>query len=662
MRKIASLLLVFLAVIIVLVSCSSRNSVNNDDDGTFNGMKIPSTFTFSTTTEVLVEIEAFLPNGQPAKGVRYDLYEGSPLEDGRRLASYFLDANGRISTTLNLPSRLREVNIYTEFKGLDPLAEVTISNNRIQYQYKPISQATAKLNSSEASLQSVGEYLTLGNWHPNSGRPDYLETPDNISLEFLQRINDLLPERKNIPADPDLAYLLDENVSRKLYLQEDSDVWITFIGSGAGWRNVMGYYYYTADNIPQTPADIENKTIIFPHSHTNLGALIVGDKVKLRGQREDGGFLAGTYIGWFVIADGFVRNEGITSGRWTLYSDKDLNTFIPEAHLREHMIPIFDVEENKLVLAWEDWRRNHNHSDQDFNDILFYTTWNPITSVDTAMYPKLGTVNNDPVFVNNYFPAENTFGTLAFEDLWPSYGDYDMNDLVVDYQIRELTSQFNTISEIEFTLAIRATGAIYKNGMGFELSVPANRVANVSGNRLTTNTITTTGSGVEVGHQNAVIIVFDDANYNLPEFSNVYAGANHADEDTIRVRVQFAVPVSKLELGNAPYNPFIILNQERSREVHLPGMRPTALANRALFGLHDDDTRPDINRFYQSKNNLNWAIHIPQSIPHPRENVDMTDAYLRFRDWAESNGELYPDWYLDKPGYRNRSLLYIIER
>jgi hypothetical protein len=25
------------------------------------------------------------------------------------------------------------------------------------------------------------------------------------------------------------------------------------------------------------------------------------------------------------------------------------------------------------------------------------------------------------------------YGTLAYEDLWPSKGDYDFNDLVVDY-------------------------------------------------------------------------------------------------------------------------------------------------------------------------------------------------------------------------------------
>ncbi len=30
-------------------------------------------------------------------------------------------------------------------------------------------------------------------------------------------------------------------------------------------------------------------------------------------------------------------------------------------------------------------------------------------------------------------PSEQFTGTLAYEDLWPGKGDYDFNDLVVDY-------------------------------------------------------------------------------------------------------------------------------------------------------------------------------------------------------------------------------------
>lgn len=34
---------------------------------------------------------------------------------------------------------------------------------------------------------------------------------------------------------------------------------------------------------------------------------------------------------------------------------------------------------------------------------------------------------------NSFYPNEVDFATYAFEDLWPAYGDYDFNDLVVNF-------------------------------------------------------------------------------------------------------------------------------------------------------------------------------------------------------------------------------------
>jgi LruC domain-containing protein len=35
-----------------------------------------------------------------------------------------------------------------------------------------------------------------------------------------------------------------------------------------------------------------------------------------------------------------------------------------------------------------------------------------------------------------HFNSLASYGTLAFEDLWPSTGDYDFNDQVVDYDLK----------------------------------------------------------------------------------------------------------------------------------------------------------------------------------------------------------------------------------
>lgn len=621
-------------------------------------MQVPEGFSFSTTNETSFSISAKLPDGSPVSGARYDIYEGDPFEeDSRRLGSYFLDENGELDIELELPAHLTEVYIGSYSLGAGHFMPFDITSGHADYHFDPAQDITYGEKAPALNLKN-GDWNTLGDWSPVNGRPEYLTVPDDVNLDFLQRIMALLPESQNVPNTN--SELIDNSIPRDLFVEEDAQVWVTFLGSGAGWRNSLGYYYYEEGNKPETPEDITNKTMIFPYSHTREGALYPGAKVQLQGPIEQGAFPAGTKIGWFLIANGWNPNSGtVGSGNWTLYADADLNTEISDPDLRQHTVMVFDAQEEKLVMGWEDWKRDQPRSDQDFNDVLFYTSWNPLESVDVTEYPQLGDPDEAPREIVNVSPGENTFGTLAFEDLWPSYGDYDMNDLVVDYQAKETANANNNIRELELTLVIRATGASFTNGLGFALNTPASNVASVSGNRLSTGTISTNSNGTEAGQDNAVIIAFDDANENFTNFGNVFNPANHTPEDTLVVNVTFNTPVPKQTLGMAPYNPFIILDQNRGREVHLSGMEPTSLVNTGLFGTADDDTRPAENRFYKSNAGLNWGIHIPRSIPYPREGVDMTEAFLQFRSWAESGGAVSTDWYLDESGHRDISNLYI---
>lgn len=58
---------------------------------------------------------------------------------------------------------------------------------------------------------------------------------------------------------------------------------------------------------------------------------------------------------------------------------------------------------------------------------------------------------------NNWFPALG-LGTLLFEDLWPNIGDYDLNDLVVDYRFNTVTDALAEVVEIKYTFIVRAVG------------------------------------------------------------------------------------------------------------------------------------------------------------------------------------------------------------
>jgi LruC domain-containing protein len=122
--------------------------------------------------------------------------------------------------------------------------------------------------------------------------------------------------------------------------------------------------------------------------------------------------------------------------------------------------------------------------------------------------------------------------------------------------------------------------------------------------------------------------------------------------------ITFKQPVSRSELGTAPYNPFIFVNRERGREVHLPGGVPTDLAKTGLFGTGDDDTNLASGKTYLTKNNLPWCINIPESFNYPVEKVPINQAYLNFNKWVESGGAQFTDWYKSKSGNRADSKIY----
>ncbi len=113
---------------------------------------------------------------------------------------------------------------------------------------------------------------------------------------------------------------------------------------------------------------------------------------------------------------------------------------------------------------------------------------------------------------NNFYPASN-YGSLAFEDLWPGKGDYDFNDLVLDYRFTLVTNASNKISDIKADFVIKAIGAGFSNGFGFQLpnSNIQNDFLNISGYNLQENYITLNENGTESGQDKITVIVFDNS-------------------------------------------------------------------------------------------------------------------------------------------------------
>ncbi|MEI6820607.1 MAG: LruC domain-containing protein [Bacteroidota bacterium] len=270
---------------------------------------------------------------------------------------------------------------------------------------------------------------------------------------------------------------------------------------------------------------------------------------------------------------------------------------------------------------------------------------------------------------NSFFPIQGKTGTLAFEDLWPAKGDYDFNDLVIDYNFNQILNAQQNVTEIDARFIVKATGAGFENGFGFQLNVDPLIVESVTGIKLTDNYIYVSANGLEVNQNKAVIIVFDNAfkhfrniTGNNPPYMagyNTSVGGMYGTPDTLYVVVKFSKAISQTILGNPPYNSFIITNKRRGYEVHLPDMPPTDLANLSLLGTKDDNSDIGSNRYYKSSNNLPWAINLSQSFSYPIEKAALPKAYLLFPVWAQSNGTIYTDWFSNTSStYRDINFIY----
>ena len=292
-----------------------------------------------------------------------------------------------------------------------------------------------------------------------------------------------------------------------------------------------------------------------------------------------------------------------------------------------------------------------------------------------------GVVDVDDMFPNDpnkayatSYPASG-FGSLLFEDLWPAVGDYDFNDLVIDYNYTVVANADNNAVEATFKFVTRAIGGALHNGFAFQINgLDPAKISSITGTKTTGITWTTINpNGTEVGNtSNANIPVFKDAYDLLPTtggywFVNVDPNAPDVGTDTTTVVITFinngVVPEAGTAaasiLSSVNFNPYIVVAQERGKEVHLANMPPSQLMNMSYFGSIDDRSVPAASNYFKSEQGLPWALNIDQSIPYTIEKTDFVNAYPNFFIWANSGGTNNTNWYTNQAGNRVTNNLII---
>ncbi|MCX6269081.1 MAG: LruC domain-containing protein [Bacteroidetes bacterium] len=666
-----------LAVSLIMIIASSCQKTAVDapapsDATSFKTMKVPAGFMFETVRNVGVQITTQDNSDAPAPNIRVNIYTDYPENGGQIVLSGVTDASGIFSSDYRFPLIYDSLVVGTTAIGFVNFQKFSVTSGHLDCKLGGKQGPALKDGETGFFKSTSSVFVPMGTYNSN-GVPTYLTpTNDPVDAATLNDINATLPEYIASPTSHPQYFV--SGLERNLVLEDACDVWVTFVHEGAGYRNVLGYYKYNTSNPPATPAAIDSIHIIFPNvSYSGSGGgLATGNRVYL------GAFPPGTTIAWVLMADGF-RNGTVTSGYGMLYSDNQLN---PEAVAakKQHTILLNDIGRGKFLLSFEDQRRDGS-TDNDFNDAIFYVKANPITSLVTVNVPlpnytQTDTDNdgisnnfddypNDPLRAfNNYFPSENSIGTLAFEDLWPAQGDYDFNDMVVDYNFNQITNGQNKVVEIKATIILRAMGAGYMNGFGIQIPIAYSLVSSVTGTDLQENLITLNGNGTESGQSKATIIAFDNGYKVLPFPGypsigvNTTPGATYVKPDTMNIHIMLTTPTTLSAVGQPPYNPFIFVNKVRSHEVHLPNHAPTDLADMSLLGTSQDNSNVAAGRYYVTKNNLSWGIDVAGPFDYPIEKAEVTQGFLKFIPWGESGGQSYYNWYQPLPAYRNTQLIY----
>lgn len=641
---------VFVALMILaLCSCSKKeNFYQGPDDDEGKKPSVDELFDFDTQQSCHVNIDYCLKDYV----IIFEIYDEDPMVelDGvyvkREIEAVYrasTDANGKFLEDIILPDYMQEAWLYTDYLGVANCVRLDILNHSLNFNYndymKGIKDVSPRATVANGYIYP-DEFKVLGNWTDLWGTPDYLLDRQLPSADILYRVKKIYSAvaKEKIPeTHPEF---LDENVPVDLKIEKATKVYLTFLNNTASIKNSVGYFTYQTGTIPD--ASKIQKIIAFPHASTyfrgatRTGALTSGDRIQLKywdGDKFLDEFPVGVSIGWFLIQGGYNTSTGnVSKGSRIHYSTTSLN----DDHKR-HIVALHDSSEKLVTIGFED--QIDPKSDWNYADAIFSFEY----EVDGAVgeLPLLPEDGKKPGTNDNLVVL---YGTIVFEDQWPDEGDYDMNDVAIYYESSRYKNPItNSVMKCvdKFTVINEPNSANYQNGFGYQFTeLNDNSIGKVSIEGAPASSYVEEDN-LEAGQSYPTVILFDNAKNFIGK--------------TITVTVEFNGGVEEKRLA-MPYNPFIFVNNDRGRELHLAttqetsaNYKPTQKASEKYWGEDLDMTDKGKGIYYVSSNLMPFAMHISGVkfvLPGERENI-MT-AYPEFSGWVQSKGKQNKNWYKNK--------------
>lgn len=392
---------------------------------------------FSNRKEIKVNITS------PQDGQVYAVYYQYPYEEGSLVKQPALMGKTPINTSLQVPKDVEELYILGNGKMYESSVKDILIN------------ATSRSSASQSIDENVLAAIN-SSYFP--------EATNNVRSENLFKCTDLV---------------IAETGSTGNF--NEADVWMTFIGDGGsrqgGLYGKIWFYTYNSDKqnslekedcsffglvdgqiqaIPYSDIEKKNHYIFYTKEELSSGGISSYKKYKL------GTFEKGVSIGFVYYGNSKIQfttphlNEKVNN--FTLkYLDgkgsfKIENQYIANGFIRHIQEGTFEGN----ILGMENRSITEAKYDGDYNDMLCLLESNPL-----AINPSEPI---DPPVIDEY---KTTTGLYLFEDNYPTQGDFDFNDAVIEYKIIDYYKTSNKAKQVIAKLL--AKGALYENEFGFKV-------------------------------------------------------------------------------------------------------------------------------------------------------------------------------------------------
>jgi len=212
------------------------------------------------------------------------------------------------------------------------------------------------------------------------------------------------------------------------------------------------------------------------------------------------------------------------------------------------------------------------------------------------------------------YPNGDVYYFALFEDLYPSEGDYDFNDIIIRSKLG-LEVKGNVITGYVDSKIVNKGGSL-----PVEIGLMFYKVNGKKYTRIPNKDITIDGERLVEGEGPWTIPYNEFGTERKVNFTCTYQGAG---------------------IGNIWINYFIVTVKDGKRtEILTSGFAPTNVAT--------EFETPNLN-FISSKNKLPWGLEIEaKEFAIPNEKVLFLKAYPQFKGWVESGGNQNKKWF-DNP-------------